>query len=201
MNKAGRDFTGVILSGGRNSRFGSNKAMAEINGVRIIDSITEKFRALFDEVIIVTNTPESYLYLNVTLTGDIYRDMGSLGGLFSGLTLAVHERVFVTACDMPFVNPAVIEYILNSSHGYDAAVAKISGHYEPLLAVYGKKLLPIMEEQIKSGSYKIIDLYSRAKIRVISEESLRVYDPGLQSFININYPEDMKRYDKKVRGQ
>lgn len=194
MTEAGRDITGVILSGGKNSRYGSNKAIAEVNGIRIIDNITGKFKRIFDEVIIVTNSPDEYRYLDVPLVPDIYPDKGSLGGLFTGLNRSSHERIFVTACDMPFIDPHVIELIAGESGGYDVTVPRIAGHYEPLFAVYGKKCLTFMEDQIKNSIFQIIKMYSRVTVNVVDEKKIREIDPGFRTFININYQEDIRKY-------
>jgi len=194
MTGAINDITGIILSGGKNSRYGSNKAIAEVGGMRIIDNITGKFKGLFDEVIIVTNSPDEYRYLEVPMVSDIYPDKGSLGGLFTGLSRSSHEKIFVTACDMPFIDPRVIELIAGESAGYDVTVPMIAGHYEPLFAVYGKKCLKFMEEQIKNSIFQIIKMYGSVTVNVIDEKKIREIDPGFRSLININFQEDIRKY-------
>jgi len=186
--------SGVILSGGKNSRFGSNKALIEINGKRIIDNLVANFKETFDEVIIVTNSPEEYLYLDTILVSDIYKDCGSLGGLFSGLYYADNSYIFVSACDMPFVKNNIIKHLLLFIGKYDVIVPKINGEYEPLFAIYSKKCLPFMERLIKNKDFKIINFFGKVKLKEVTETEIALLDPEFKAFVNINTKEELKKH-------
>ena len=109
--------TGIILAGGKNLRMGQNKAFLEVQGERIIDRIKRIFVDLFDEVMLVTNSPRDYLDLNLRIISDLYRERGSLAGIFTGLFHASFSHAFVAACDMPFLNPALIAHLVGLSPG------------------------------------------------------------------------------------
>ena len=64
--------SGIILAGGKNSRMGTNKAFLEIDGNRLIDKIMDIYRRLFNEIIIVTNDPVSYIeFSDASIVTDI----------------------------------------------------------------------------------------------------------------------------------
>jgi molybdopterin-guanine dinucleotide biosynthesis protein A len=114
--------TGIILAGGKNLRMGQNKAFLEVQGEKIIDRIKRIFVELFDEVLLVTNSPADYLNLNLRTLTDLYREKGSLGGVFTGLFHASFSHAFVAACDMPFLRPALISHLVRLSPGYDIVI-------------------------------------------------------------------------------
>ena len=82
--------TGVILSGGLNTRFdGKNKAFVSIGGRRIIDRLLEVFSDLFDDIILVTNHPDQFLRWDLTIVTDIFDLRSSLTGIHTGLFLPI----------------------------------------------------------------------------------------------------------------
>ena len=113
----------LILAGGENKRLPLIKGFIDVDGKRIIESNIELLEEIFNRVIISTNTPELYFYLGVVMVGDIVEDKGPMTGILSALTMPDVSEVFVTACDMPFIKPALVKYIVNSwDHGSDAVI-------------------------------------------------------------------------------
>ena len=99
--------TGVILSGGLNKRFqGKNKAFINVGEHRIIDNIYEVFKSVFDEIILVTNSPMDYLDWDIHVVTDLYPVRSSLTGIHSGLFYAGNPFIFAAACDTPFLKKA-----------------------------------------------------------------------------------------------
>ncbi|MBI3599336.1 MAG: molybdenum cofactor guanylyltransferase [Nitrospinae bacterium] len=198
-------MTGVILSGGRNSRIGLKKAFLEIEGKRIIDRTVEIYKKVFDEILIITNTPEDYQYLSPKfLMGDpklkIYTDLiphrGSLGGIYTGLNYSKSEYAFFSACDMPFINEKVIRHIIKGARGngqgakdYDIIVPYFKRRLHPLHAVYSKRCLQIFKEMAEEDRLKIKDLFSRFKVKRITD----IPETKLPPFFNINTIEDYKK--------
>ena len=103
--------TGIILSGGLNTRFdGVNKALAPVGGRRIIDWLLEVFSGIFDETILVTNHPEQFLQYDLTIVTDVFEQRSSLTGIHTGLFYARNPHAFFSACDTPFLKKELIEY-------------------------------------------------------------------------------------------
>ena len=186
-------MTGMILAGGKNLRMGQNKAFLKIQGERIIDRIKRIFVDLFDEVLLVTNTPRDYLDLNLRTVTDLYREQGALGGVFTGLFHASFPHAFVVACDMPFLQPALISYLAAMSPGYDIVIPRTEDGLQPLHAVYSRKCLPFMEDLLCRGRLKILDFFPRVKKKEVPAEEIIPFDPRMVSFFNLNTPEDLSR--------
>jgi molybdopterin-guanine dinucleotide biosynthesis protein A len=187
--------SGVILAGGLSSRYsGENKAFLDIGGRRIIDAIYEVFLSLFNEIIIVTNSPADYLDFNADIVTDIFPVRSSLTGIHAGLFYASHPFVFVTACDSPFIRKELVELVLSRIEPHiSVIIPETHNGMEPLFAVYSKTCLPAMEQHIKDDKLKIQRMFHRFKVKKITESVIREKDPELISFFNINTVEDWKR--------
>ncbi len=196
MAKNRFEVTAIILAGGRSSRMGRNKALLEIGGERIVDRTVSLFKSLFKEVILVTNTPDEYAYLDVRTVTDLYPGKGSLGGIYTGISYASYDYSFIASCDMPFLNSELIEFIISLKGNYDLVVPKLRDGYEPLHAVYSKNCLKPIETVMDKGDLRIIGFYSEVKIREVSEEELAPFISAPSPFININTPEEYKAISK-----
>jgi len=106
-----KGVTGVILAGGKSSRFGANKAFAEVNGRQLIRRVTDIMGSVFEELIIITNDPGEYSSLGLPMHEDLIKGLGPLGGIYTGLEKMPERLGFFVACDMPFLNEDLIRYI------------------------------------------------------------------------------------------
>lgn len=187
--------TGVILAGGQNKRFGGqNKAFIRIGEKRIVDHLMAVFRRLFDQVILVTNDPAAYTDVDALIVTDHYPRRSSLNGLHAGLFAAAHETAFFVACDTPFAGESLIRCVLDHiGSKADIVLPSTSAGFEPLFAVYRKRCLPAMAQQLKHDRLKIQGLFRKVRIKAVEEAELRRADPSLISFFNVNTPEDLKR--------
>jgi molybdopterin-guanine dinucleotide biosynthesis protein A len=186
-------MTGVILSGGKSTRMGTDKAFLEIEGKRLIDRITLMFRDIFREVILVTNTPLDYLDQDCIITSDIFKNKGALGGIYTGLFYASHDHVFVSACDMPFLNRSFIEHMIGCADRYDIVVPEPPDGLQPLHAIYSKKCLNPIKKLMDTGNLKITGFYKGLRTMVIPEEDIKTFDPKRKMFMNINTREDLEQ--------
>ncbi|NTV50061.1 MAG: formate dehydrogenase accessory sulfurtransferase FdhD [Geobacteraceae bacterium] len=186
------DVAGVILAGGESSRMGRNKALLEVNGERMIETAYRRMAELFDEVLLVTNTPEIYDFIPCRKIADIYPGMGPLGGIHAALTNAVAERAFITACDMPGLNPMLIRELCSIQGGVDVVIPETPGGLEPLHAVYAKSCLPKMEMMLQAGERRILSFFDLAQVRLVPRGRIAALDPDYASFRNINTQEDYR---------
>ena len=193
-------MTGVILAGGESSRMGRNKAFIEINGERIIDRTVTLFNSLFDEVVLVTNAPLDYLDLDIRIVTDLIPGKGSLGGIYTGLFFSSSPQAFFVGCDMPFLDAKVITYLLNLAETADIVVQRSDDYWEPLHAVYSRKFIKPIERLMQQGELQIIQAYKWAKVREVKREELEPIDPGLQSFLNFNTPEELEQIKEAHRA-
>jgi molybdopterin-guanine dinucleotide biosynthesis protein A len=187
--------TGVILAGGQNKRFGGqNKAFLRIGEKRIVDRLMDVFGRLFDQVVLVTNDPAAYTDVDALIVTDHFATRSSLNGLHAGLFAAAHETAFFGACDTPFATEPLIRCVLGHVEpNADIVIPATSAGFEPLFAVYRKRCLPAMAQQLRRDRLKIQDLFRKVRIKAVDETELRRADPELISFFNVNTPEDLKR--------
>lgn len=183
---------GIILAGGKNIRMGRVKALLTLNGKTIIEDIVEKLQRILSEIIIVTNTPELFEFLNIPMISDIIPERGSLGGIYSGIYVSKSFHSFVVACDMPFLVPELIEFMIKEKEDYDIVIPNIDGEYEPLHAIYSKNCLEYIGMLIKENNLKILEFFDKVRIRNINKlEVLKFASPEI-CFHNINTPEDLE---------
>jgi molybdopterin-guanine dinucleotide biosynthesis protein A len=121
---------------------------------------------------------------------DIKKGCGPLGGIHSGLSCSQDEYNFFFACDMPFLNQGLINYMIKESPEYDVTIPLSSRGYETLHAVYSRRCLPHIENLLREGNFKILDFFPDVKMKVIDEEIIKGFDPEGNSFFNVNTKED-----------
>ncbi len=183
----------ILLAGGRSRRMGRNKALLPWHGVPLIQHIVERLTEVSRDILLVTNTPQEYAFLGLPMVPDVVPHGGSLVGLYSGLEAIRHPWGLVMACDVPFVNTDLLEYMLSLREGYQAVVPVIGGRHEPLHALYHKSCLPAMRRHIDAGDKRIISFYPEIEIRFLEEEEINRFDPDHLSFLNANTPGDWER--------
>jgi molybdenum cofactor guanylyltransferase len=172
---------------------GVNKALLEVGGSRIIARTASALCHVFEEVLVITNSPDDFQFLGLPMLRDVVPGRGSLGGLYTGLRACKGDYGFLAACDMPFLSVAVIRYIANSVEGFDVVVPRISGMLEPLHAAYSRECLPHIEELLQHDDLRIFNLYDKVKVREVPEADLVPLDPDLGFIVNVNTPEDLER--------
>ncbi len=187
MNTKINNTKGVILAGGRNSRFGSDKALAKINGVRTIDRIIPVMKNVFTEIIIITNNQKLYKEFKLKLFSDIVIGEGPLMGIYTALHYSSKD-VFVTGCDMPFLNESVIRKIVRGLEGFDAAVPKCSEKLHYLQAAYSLRCFNLIKKKLHMRILGLKDLVEDLNCNII--EGFKFEADLFSPFFNMNTPDD-----------
>ena len=188
------DMAGVLLAGGRSRRMGRDKRFIELGGMTLFERTLRVFESVFDEILIVVAQPgESLGNPAHRVVSDRVPNCGSLGGLYTGLHYAGRPRVFAAACDMPFLDPAVIRLMSDLDREADIVMPRLATGLQPMHAVYSKTCLAHLEAMIERRQLEIHTLTGHAalRIRFVEEEQVRPVDRRLLSFVNINRPEDL----------
>src|SRR5689334_5519533 len=131
-------LTVCIQAGGQSSRMGEDKALKLFLGRPLVQRVIERLSPIADELLVTTNRPADYAFLNTRLITDLKPGRGALGGLYTAIASATQPLVAVVACDMPFVSTKLIETAsrLMVEEEADVVIAKGDEGYEPLHAVY-----------------------------------------------------------------
>ena len=199
-----RGISGVLLAGGRSVRMGRDKRFLQLDGVSLLDRALSVFDRLFPEVLIVVAemTPDLDA-LGRRVVTDLIPNRAALGGLYTGLFHASQARVFVAACDMPFLNPAVVTALTNAAPRADVVMARLAHGLQPMHAVYSKRCLPTLEVMAEENDLKVQSIADAPDlvVHIVSEEDLRRMEPQLLSFMNINTPADLEFARKLLAGR
>lgn len=185
----------VLVAGGKSSRMGTDKALLPFQGMAMYQYILAQAEGIADETIIITNNPHQYPPEPYPVFTDKIEGIGALGGILSALTYATHDICLVLACDMPFVIPEMLNYLLTTIQGYDAAIPQLGPKkfLEPFRAVYRKTCLPEVESVINSGQRKVISFLPPLNVNYLSDQQLKTFDPNMISFFNTNTPEELEQ--------
>ena len=187
----------IVLAGGLSRRLGRDKALEPFDGEPLIRRVIGRLSQFTDETVVVVNSEargsELPLPDDAVIAVDIFPDSGSLGGIFTGLTVAKNEWGFVVACDMPFLNADLILHMLTLRSGYDAVVPRLDGYPEPTHAAYSRACIPHIQRRLEARELKIAGFFDDVRVRTLAEVEADDLDPGRLSFFNVNTPEDLER--------
>lgn len=190
----------VILAGGKSIRMGRNKALLDLGGEPLIVRVYEILKEDFREVAVSANDPETYEFLGIPVIRDVFEGGGSLAGIHAGLLHSRATHCFFAACDMPFINIELVRYLGQFTEDYDVVIPVSRSGLEPLHSFYSRNGLPHIEEQLKNGNLKIIDLFPRVRVRRVMLDEMHQYDPEEVSYFNINTPEKYQLAKNRLEG-
>jgi molybdenum cofactor guanylyltransferase len=212
--------SGIVLAGGQSRRMGRDKALIELQGKPIIQYALDALASMCDERIVVANDTAIYARFGVPVVADLIPGKGSLGGIYSGLQAARGEYVIAVACDMPFLNGALLRFMLSLAPQYDVVLpqaSSLSGKTQrgagaksrdkttplanqplakdrdlhPMHAIYSKKCLASMEEKLRMDDLRLIAFFDSVRVRILESSEVDRFDPEHWSLFNVNTPQDL----------
>jgi molybdopterin-guanine dinucleotide biosynthesis protein A len=190
------DATAVVLTGGKSSRMGRPKALLPFDGEPLIVHIVRHLKRVFAETVVVAAPEQELPLLPVALVRDQVAYQGPVSGIYRGLKAATKEVCFVTSCDAPFLDLALISHLLSEISDCDVVVPFWQERFQPLHAVYRRSVAPLLHEQLERGELRPIFLYDKVRTRKVHEDEIRTFDPEGMSFLNMNSPAD---YDSALQ--
>jgi molybdopterin-guanine dinucleotide biosynthesis protein A len=203
MSSVRHRVSAAILAGGRATRLGgADKAALLIGGARIIDRQIAELAVVADDISIIANDPSRYTALQIPVQPDAMPGAGPLGGIYTALARARHDRVLVVACDLPFITRDLLARLVEEAGDeVDAVVPKSARGPEPLCALYTRGCMPAIEARVARGALAVADLAQDIRIREISADALTAYDPDGRLFVNVNTPHDYARARNAVMSE
>lgn len=181
------EISGFVLAGGKSSRMSRDKALLDFKGQALLTHMLELIKPFCDSTFISGNNPE-YQLLGGKLIPDVYQDKGPISGIFSVLSSSQNEWNLIVSVDVPMVNHELLQYLIENRNSYDAVVPVHSGGTEPLISLYHKRIVPIIQEMIQANDYKLMNLTRRINTNHVDcNELVRRY-PHL--FLNVNKLDD-----------
>jgi len=198
------DISCIVLTGGKGLRLGQDKALETIGQKSLLGQVVFRLSLFNSSILVVTASERSYPqldgYSKLRVVGDIYPSKGPLGGIYTGLKVSDSFYNLVVACDMPFLNQALLSYITKVSTDFDLVVPRLGNMIEPLHAVYSKACLVPIERLFKQGSLGVRELFTLVRVRYVEAEEIDRFDPEHLSFFNINTNSDLARARGLIGG-
>ena len=201
---------GLIVAGGRSTRFGdADKAVADLAGTPMIRRVADRLAAVVDSLVVncredqvsaIDEALSGYTH-EVRFAPDPDPDEGPAAGIRTGLRRVESEYAAVVACDMPFVEPALIEHCFEAGAGHDAAVPRIGdGWFQTTQAVYrADAMADACEAALSRGEGRIVAAFDDLDVVVVEEAAVRRH-AALETFENLNTREEFEAAAARLSG-
>jgi molybdenum cofactor guanylyltransferase len=183
----------VILAGGLSRRMGRDKASLPTRDGTLIEHLARRLAPVVDETIVAGGSGRR-APPGVTMVDDLFAGMGPLAGIHAGLRAARHPRIWVVGCDLPDADPALASLLFGLAGDVDAVVPCIDSEPQGVCAVYDRALASRIEGLLAAGERRVKMLLATSKVRYVTPDELRVVDPELRSFRNLNTPADYQAW-------
>jgi len=190
------DVSCIVLAGGKGLRLGRDKIVEAVGNVSLLERVVF-YLSPFSRNIIVVTAGKQYLprfigYPELGVVADIYPGKGPLGGIYTGLVASDSLNNLVVAGDMPFLNQALLHYMIQLCGDFDLVMPRLGSMVEPLHAVYSKGCLAPIENLLKQGNLKVSELLNLVRVRYVEAEEIDQFDPKHLSFFNVNTEADLE---------
>jgi molybdopterin-guanine dinucleotide biosynthesis protein A len=192
-------FSLAILTGGKSKRFGANKCNYKIDGKMMIERVLDSIAYLFEDVLFSGSDPRVELE-NGKVIEDIHPNKGPVAGLESALMYAKNDYVFLVACDMPFISPEVIKFMMEMVEGQNILCPQVDGKYQTTHAIYSKSILPLVKKELERDKSTLTHVVlTSTNVKILKEEFFSELQNYKMSFRNFNSPEELKTLTKKIQ--
>jgi molybdopterin-guanine dinucleotide biosynthesis protein A len=212
------DLTVLLLCGGGSRRMGQDKLWLPLgaDGMPLIRHVVARVRPLAAELIFSAAYSERLAGLAAELRAqgmpsevapDRYPGAGPLAGLHAGRCAARCELLLAVAGDMPFVSPTLVRYLAGLLPGFDVVIPELPHPLtgepvkEPLHALYRRRCLGAVAARLAAGDRQMVSFLPDVRVRVVSPEEIRPFDPEFRSFFNVNTPEDRRKAEELSAGE
>jgi molybdopterin-guanine dinucleotide biosynthesis protein A len=186
-------LTGAVLAGGQGTRMGRiNKALITVGGETLFDRIETVLRQACEHFIVIANDKRPYELRDVAVFSDLVPDSGSLGGLYTAIVRAPTDRVFVCACDMPFVSEALIRHLDHQLGDHEAVVPCDDHGLQPMHAIYSRGTAAKLEPRLRRGELKVEHFIGELNARILCASETACFLTRKPAFFNVNTPADLE---------
>ncbi len=188
---------GFLLTGGKSTRMGADKTFLEVGGQTLLARALAVMTAICDRVTIVGN-PAKFAEYGSTKYGpvvaDVFPGCGPLAGIHAALAHSSADLNLVLAVDMPMISAKLLAFLfaVAESNNATVTVVRTSKGLQPLCAVYRRDFLPVAEQALRAGKYKIDAAFAGVTTHVIAAAELAEAGFPERNFFNVNTPSDLK---------
>lgn len=189
-----KPVTGIILAGGKSSRFGVEKALYPYHGKPMVEYAIDLLRPLCVELLIITNNPKDYTFTGLKLVEDFHKGLGPLAGIYSGLLTSRNSDNLVIGCDLPELHSNLFRALLNHKEGNQVVMPIHNGLKESMASYFHSSTLPVLKKALKQNQLKIFDAVAPLKTLFLDVVGMPFYSENL--FTNINTKADIDSHKR-----
>lgn len=217
MTQSANPVSAVVLAGGQSRRMGRDKALLRIGDQPLLVVVLKRLAFLSGDLIVAAGDRGCYAEVlrsapPTRCVNDPFPHAGPLSGIYAGLQAAKHSYSIVVACDMPYLNVALLSWMIDQAGNYDAVVPQVmtkndamanrseeaplasgrakDGGFHPLHAVYSKSCMAPMQAAFERQELRLGALLATLHVRPVTAAEVEIYDPHFLSLKNINTPEE-----------
>jgi molybdopterin-guanine dinucleotide biosynthesis protein A len=216
------DTVGLVLAGGGSTRLAAvaeaasgGKALLAFHGKTFLECVVTAVAAEVGRTIVVAAPGQTLPPLDgVTVARDLAAGSGPLAGIRDGLRVALADGrhaaptprlAFVASCDLPLLRQEVVRLLVDEARRADAlwTVPIVHGHRQVLVSVMRVELLPRIEAWLATGRRDLRGLVDKIAqddprhIHAVTEAEVAAVDPTLESFVDIDTPDDLERLQSR----
>lgn len=188
-------LAGLVLAGGSSRRFGSDKALAVVDGVTMLDRAVACLRVVCDgPVLVASGDGTSRSGIGDGQVVDLVDGAGPLSAIGAGLVAHRDhsERVAVLAVDHVAPSPDLLQLLASRPGSWSCALAEIDGRLQPLHAVWSAAVADDVAEAVHGGQRSVLDwLAPRDDVAVVGADLLRERGIPLSATADADRPEDL----------
>ncbi|MFG6118392.1 MULTISPECIES: molybdenum cofactor guanylyltransferase [Thalassobacillus] len=193
------DYCGVLLAGGQSSRMGTDKALLELGGFKTIQWVDEKLSMVTDQRAIITNQKERFAFVDIPSYPDVFKGEGPMAGLHAAIHYLPSDYYLLSACDTPFLSPAVYEVLKQQVVGHDIAIPVFNGKFHPMSGVYSVEVYKKAGELLNQGKRSMKALFNETDT-VFVDQFPSIDTVELERhFFNMNDPKDYEKAQEIVK--
>ncbi len=202
-----QDVLGYVLAGGGSTRFGCDKALAEIDGKPMVLRMCELLANVTSDVNVVAATGK-YNGLGVRALTDRWPGEGPLGGIITALRATEKsgngtESNLLVGCDMPFLTREWLTYLVErslASHA-EVVVPRSPNGLEPLCACWRGTGTETLQRAFDKGVRKVTEAMRQLSMEIIDQSDWKRFDSAGRLFWNMNTATDYDEAKKILEGE
>ena len=181
------NITGIILSGGKSRRMGTDKGFLSFNGKLFTQASIDSLKPLVSEIIIVSNNAD-YDVFGLKRIEDIMDNAGPLAGIYSGLNHSKTECIIALSCDIPLITSGILKRLIEGTDDASEVIQiESNGKSMPLIALYKKSCKDVFYKLLQKGERRLQFAVNQCQVKNITLDS-----ESARLTMNINTPEELK---------
>jgi len=190
---------GYVLAGGASSRFGRDKALAQLEGKTMLARMCDLLCNAIGDVRVVASSA-NYAGHDAVLLPDQWPGEGPLGGIITAIEDAPQRNPAAThclilSCDMPFLSAGWLAYLCARAAASPAQIMVPRSEHglEPLCACWRVSAATPLRRLFESGTRKVTEVFKHLDTEILDDAHWKRFDSAGRLFWNMNTPQDYER--------